>query len=106
MANCTYNDVRQIIVTVLQDTDITALIVDSDAEITRRGLTDLPADIRKRVSMYLTAEVIAAREPGQRSDQGASSAPGETSEGWRKKAEALILAVQREEQDDWLRAFA
>jgi hypothetical protein len=108
VANCTYTDVRRIIISKLQDADITALIVDSDAEITRRSLTDLPLDIRKRVSMYLTAEVIAAHDLGQVSTSGSSSVPGETSAGWRKKAEDLILAVQKADQDtqNWLRAFA
>jgi len=65
-ANCTYTQVRQIINTSVSDSDITALIALSDAEISDRGLTGLSASALQEISMLLTAEKIIMRDPKTR----------------------------------------
>lgn len=65
-ANCTYTQVRQIINTSISDTDITALIALSDAEISDRGLSGLSASALQEISMLLTAEKIVLRDPKTR----------------------------------------
>ena len=65
-ANCTYTQVRQIINTSISDSDITALIALSDAEISDRGLTGLSASALQEISMLLTAEKIVLRDPKTR----------------------------------------
>ena len=65
-ANCTYTQVRQIINTSVSDSDITALIALSDAEISDRGLTGLSASALQEISMLLTAEKIVMRDPKTR----------------------------------------
>jgi hypothetical protein len=65
-ANCTYTQVRQIINTSVSDSDITALIAMSDAEISDRGLTGLSASALQEISMLLTAEKIVMRDPKTR----------------------------------------
>ena len=65
-ANCTFNQVRQIINTSISDSDITALIALSDAEISDRGLTGLSVSALQEISMLLTAEKIVLRDPKTR----------------------------------------
>jgi hypothetical protein len=65
-ANCTYTQVRQIINTSVSDSDITALIALSDAEISDRSLTGLSASALQEISMLLTAEKIVLRDPKTR----------------------------------------
>ena len=65
-ANCTYTQVKQIINTSISDSDITALIALSDAEISDRGLTGLSASALQEISMLLTAEKIVLRDPKKR----------------------------------------
>jgi hypothetical protein len=48
------------------DSDITALIALSDAEISDRGLTGLSASALQEISMLLTAEKIVLRDPKTR----------------------------------------
>jgi hypothetical protein len=64
--NCTYAQVRQIINTSVCDSDITALIALSDAEISDRGLGGLSASALQEISMLLTAEKIIMRDPKTR----------------------------------------
>ena len=65
-AHCTYAQVRQIINTSVSDSDITALIALSDAEISDRGLSGLSASALQEISMFLTAEKIVLRDPKTR----------------------------------------
>jgi hypothetical protein len=65
-ANCTYTQVRQIINTSISDSDITALIALSDAEISDRSLGGLSASALQEISMLLTAEKIVLRDPKTR----------------------------------------
>jgi len=89
MPNCTYTDVRRIIDTELADADLTALIVLADQEITTRQMTGRAANILKMISMYLTASMVAMRDPYIRSigdfrDQKLSG------KDWRDLAHDLI----------------
>ncbi len=65
-ANCTYTQVKQIVNTSISDSDITALIALSDAEIADRGLSGLSASALQEISMLLTAEKIVMRDPKTR----------------------------------------
>ncbi len=65
-ANCTYTQVRQIINTSISDSDITAMIALSDAEISDRCLTGISASALQEISMLLTAEKIVLRDPKTR----------------------------------------
>ena len=65
-ANCSCTQVRQIINTSVSDSDITALIALSDAEISDRGLAGLSASALQEISMLLTAEKIVLRDPKTR----------------------------------------
>lgn len=89
MANCTASEVQLIINTTMTDTDITSLITLADAEITARGLDTRNSNLKKTLSMFLTADLISSRDP-KSVNLGALSAqnPAPT---WREKAEALIL---------------
>jgi len=75
----------------MANADITALIVLADAEIDARELDGRAANIKKRISMFLTAELIAMRTP-QTANIGPLSASASTSVAdWRQLAESLIL---------------
>ncbi len=65
-ANCTYAQVKQIVNTSISDSDISALIALSDAEIADRGLGGLSASALQEISMLLTAEKIVLRDPKTR----------------------------------------
>jgi hypothetical protein len=58
--------VKQIVNTSISDSDITALIALSDAEISDRGLSGLLASALQEISMLLTAEKIVLRDPKTR----------------------------------------
>jgi hypothetical protein len=88
MAYCTVDEVRNIISSSLSDTDITALIVLADQEIADRLLTSRGSV--KLISMYLTASLIALREPQTMSTGGVSTSVPMTSKDWREMAESLI----------------
>ena len=62
-ANCTYAQVKQIVNTSISDSDISALIALSDAEISDRGLSGLSVSALQEISMLLTAEKIVMRDP-------------------------------------------
>jgi len=89
MANCTYDDVKRIIETSLEDADITALIVLADAEITARGLTSLNSDVLKAISRYLPADMIQP-ETIRSGNIGAISGQNPPPPNWRQRAELLI----------------
>ena len=91
MAYCTYDEVKLIIATSMASADITSLIVLADAEIDARELDGRAADIKKRISMFLTAELIALKQPGQANIGPLSSSPSTSTTDWRKLAENLIL---------------
>jgi hypothetical protein len=88
MAYCTSDDVRTIISSSLEDNEITALIVLADQEITDRKLTARGSV--KRISMYLTAEMIALKEPSSMAAGGISTSTPLDAKGWRDMAESLI----------------
>jgi hypothetical protein len=67
MAYCTYTEVRRIIDTSLEDADITAIIVLADAEIDARGLDALPDNVKKLISMLISASIITLRDPATKS---------------------------------------
>ena len=89
MAYCTYDEVRTVISTSLEDADITALIVLADAEINARLLHNRNSNVRKLISMYLTASIIALREP-QTASTGGISHVTMGAKDWREMAESLI----------------
>ena len=66
MANCIHTDVRRIIETELADADLTALIILADQEISDRNLSG-NANIKKTISMWLTASMAAAKDPSSSS---------------------------------------
>ena len=90
MANCTEDDVRRIISTTLSDEDVTAEIVQADAEITARLLDSRPADVKKTISMLLTAELIALKEPRTIAMGGASMQAPSSAGDYREHAEKQI----------------
>lgn len=92
MANCTYTEVRRIIDTSLEDTDITALIVLADAEIAERNMSG-NSNIKKTISMLLTASLCAAQDPETRSI-GEYSESTKTAEEFRALAETYITRIR------------
>jgi hypothetical protein len=62
MPNCDHDDVKAIVDTDLGDTEIDALVVLADQEITDRGITG-SASALQQISMFLTAEMVASRMP-------------------------------------------
>ena len=89
MANCVYSDVRLIIDTDLEDTEITTLIDLADAEITGRGMNTRSSSLRKVISMLLTASLIAGRDPKSRGI-GEYSDTLMTPKDWRDLAESTV----------------
>jgi hypothetical protein len=82
-------DVRRRIETSLAPADITALIVESDAEIDRRLLNTRPANVVKTISVLLTCVQISAREPQSRSTDGITDT-FLSPKDWRDLAEQQI----------------
>lgn len=90
MANCVLGEVRLIIETSLSDANITALIVLADAEITARSMDSRPANVLKTISMFLTAAIIAGRDP-KSYGLGEYRQTSMTAMDWRGVAEKQIL---------------
>lgn len=90
MAYCTYTDVRRIITTDLADADLTALIVLADEEIDVRLLNTRSTNIKKRISMYLTADMAVNTDPPMVT-VGGVTIQSHRDDSWRRKAEAFIL---------------
>ena len=90
MANCTAAEVKLIITTNLSDVNIGSLITLADAEITARGLDTRSSNVKKTISMYLTADLIVNKQPPA-INLGPISAGRQAADVWRKKAELLIL---------------
>ena len=89
MANCEDSDVRLIIDTSLTDGNIGSLITLADAEMTARGLDEGASDIKKLISMLITASLCALRDPASKSI-GEYTESKLNAEGWRNLAENYI----------------
>ena len=72
------------------DADITGMITLADAEITGRGFDSKTANLRKQLSMLLTAEMIAGKHPASISMNPLASSQPQTPDTFRKRAEELI----------------
>ncbi len=90
MANCTATQVRLIINTSMIDADVTALITLADQEITDRGLTARPASQLQRLSMFITASMVAFRDPSSRSIGDYKDALRGPSE-YRREADRIMM---------------
>ena len=90
MAYCTFTEVKRIISTNMASADITALIVLADAEIDARELDGRGSNIKKQISMFLTASMIALKQPQTASLGGVSANASASVIDWRKLAEDLI----------------
>jgi len=90
MANCSAAEVKLIISTNLSDADITSLITLADAEVTSRGLDTRNSNIKKTISMLLTADLIVNKQPPT-VNVGPTSRQIHPATTWRQKAEQLIL---------------
>lgn len=92
MSYCTYEDVIGNIATDLEETDIEALIVLSDVEIDARAdMVNKAAPIKNILSIYLTCEKIAGKEPKTSNLGPATFTQNLSSADWRLKAENLIV---------------
>ena len=89
MAYCTNTEVRLIIDTSHTDDEITAIIVLADAEIDARGLDGLADNVKKLISMYISASIIALRDPSSKSI-GEYREDKLNAAGWREVAENQI----------------
>jgi len=88
MPYCIPGDVKKIIDTSFEDTDITTMISVADAEIDERDI-DVSPSVRKQISMLITASLLSMNDTRSR----AVGVPEETSKSrpqWRKLAEDLI----------------
>lgn len=96
MSNCSPSDVRLIINTGLTDTQIETLITLADAEIEARGFTSAKwtSDLKKKLSMLLTAELVALNDVMSRGINEYQAVKPGNSQIWRQMAEKLIQAVQ------------
>jgi len=92
MANCLYTDVRLIIDTGQSSGDIAGLITLADEEIATRGLTGAAwtANNLKRLSMLITAEMLANSDTGARAVGDGTQILGNPSKKYRDQAEAMI----------------
>jgi len=89
MAYCVAADVKRIIPTSMDTTDITELITLADKEIDDRELNARSTETRKLISMLLTADLIVVFEPVS-SGMGGISSQSHGVTVYRKRAEALI----------------
>jgi hypothetical protein len=89
MVNCSAADVRLIIDTSLTDGNIGSLITLADAEMTARGLDEGASDVKKLISMLITASLCAMRDPATKSI-GEYTEAKLNAEGWRNLAETHI----------------
>lgn len=90
-AYCSAADVKLIINTTMGDTDIGTLIGLADAEIDARGL-DFATDVKKQISMLITASLIALRDPNQKAI-GEYREQFITASEWRTRVEDLITKL-------------
>ena len=91
MANCVEDDVRRIIDTVLADADVTALIVQADAEISERDI-NASTGVLKTISMLITASLIGLKDLKSRG-VGEYSESTRDPQDWRNQAEILIVRI-------------
>jgi hypothetical protein len=91
MANCVEDDVRRIIDTVLADADVTALIVQADAEISERDI-NASTGVLKTISMLITASLIGLKDAKSRG-AGEYSETTRDPQDWRNQAEILISKI-------------
>jgi len=89
MPNSTSSDIRLIIDSGLTNDEITAIIVLADAEMTARGLDEGASNIKKLISMLITASLCALRDPASKSI-GEYTESKLSAEGWRSLAENYI----------------
>jgi hypothetical protein len=87
MVYSTYTDVRRIIDTGLEDADITALIVQADAEMLEREMSFTTTNM-KTISALITASLIALKDPESRG-VGDYSEKVRSPQEWRDAAEGL-----------------
>jgi hypothetical protein len=87
---CQASDVKAIIDTALEDTDIEALIEESDQEIVDRKLTGRSSLTLQYISKYLTAEQIAMKNPIPEKSIGDSTG-SHAPEYYRAMAERRIM---------------
>jgi hypothetical protein len=81
-----------IINTSLTDTNIGSLITLADAEMIARGLDEGTSNIKKLISMLITASLCALRDPASKSI-GEYTEAKLNAEGWRKLAEDRISCL-------------
>jgi len=94
MSYCSYEDVKGNISTDLEEVDVDPLIVLSDSEINARAdMTNRTATVKRLLSIYLTCERIAGKDPKTASLGPASFTSTLTPAEWRLKAENLVLAT-------------
>jgi len=94
MPNCDHDDVKAIVDTDLGDTEIDALVVLADQEITDRGIVGSSSALQQ-ISMLLTAEMVASRMPMTEKSIGEGrSLRGP--EHYRKMAERRIASLANE----------
>ena len=91
-AYCTYENVVGIIATDLEEAEIELLIANSDVEIDARAdMKDKAVSIKKLLSMYLTCEQVAGKEPKTSNLGPATFVATLSPADWRLKAENLVL---------------
>jgi hypothetical protein len=88
MPYCTVDEVKRIIDTALEDSDIASTIAIADAEIDERGI-DVSPNVRKQLSMLITASLLSLNDTSARS-VGEYQEKGRSYPQWRKLAEDLI----------------
>jgi len=90
MAYCTAADVRTIVNTSLTDSDITNIIVTSDAEIDKRLGTQSSTDkLIKKLSMLLTAHTVKTRQPRSVAIGEYREDVGDVLEVWEREIERI-----------------
>jgi len=89
VAYCTAAQVRQLIYTSLLDAELDVLITLADQELVDRALTDRSSLLLQRLSMLLTAEMAALKNPTSRT-VGELSLSQQSPAAYRAHAERLI----------------
>ncbi len=89
---CTPDDVRIIIDTGLEDSQLNVLIEAADAEIDERDL-DLTSSLQRIVSMLFTASLASLNDTSTRA-AGDYEGRGSDYRSWRNLAEEQIKGVQ------------
>ena len=94
MANCDASDVRLLVDTGLENSDIIDLIALADGEIFARKLsTAWSSDNLKQLSMLLAAELVANNDTSIR-NANEYGPKGQAPEKFRKQAEKLISNLE------------